>query len=162
MASMDSTSVAIVSVFTSNTREHRARGVMPGNPADGATAYCARSAEKHVFVFSLYAPGADLSFTLSKRERRRVVKNISMIHPQRIFDIQRTFTFDARTAIARSGKTIFNRLLQPLVHALEELFLRFAPHILIVSREQTPGSIESEQRHRMESFLLQVRRENTV
>ena len=43
------------------------------------------------------------------------MKNISMIHPERVFDIHGTFAFDAATAIARNRKAIFKRLFQPLI-----------------------------------------------
>src|SRR5438034_7328101 len=108
---------------------------MSWNSADSAAAQRARSAEKHVFVFGLYAPGADLLFARGKRKRRRVLKDVPMIHSQRVLDIDRAFTFDAATAITRHSETIFNGLFQPLVNTRQESFLRFAPHVRIVSRE---------------------------
>src|SRR5438034_8268539 len=85
-----------------------------------------------------------------------------MVHSQRVLDIDRALAFDAGTAITRNRKTIFNRFFQPLVYTCQEFFLRFAPHVLIVSREQTPRRIESEQSHGMKSLFTQVRRDNAV
>ena len=90
------------------------------------------------------------------------MKDVPMIHPQRILDIDRTFTFDAATAITRHRKTIFNWFVQPLVNTRQESFLRFAPHVLIVSCKQGPRRIEPEQRHRVKPLLTQFRRENAV
>src|SRR6266478_7579674 len=135
---------------------------MAGNPADGAAAKRARSTEKHIFIFSLHAPSADLLFAFGKRPRRRVLKNVPSVHPERILDIDWAFAFDTRTAIARHCETIFNRLFQPLVYASEKSFLRLAPHVVVVSREQAPRRIESEQRHCMKSLFTQVRFENAV
>src|SRR4051812_34105528 len=74
--------------------------IVPGNPAHSAAARRARTAEEHVVEFSFYAPTADLVFPLGKRKRRGVVKDVAMIHPQRVLDIDGTFAFDARPSIA--------------------------------------------------------------
>src|SRR5207244_7000720 len=116
----------IRSFLHSNARDHRARRVMSCNSADRAAAQRARSAEKHVFVFGLYAPGAGLLFALGKRKRRSVLKDVPMVHSQRVLDIDRALAFDAGTAITRNGKTIFNRFFQPLVYTFQEFFFLFS------------------------------------
>ena len=85
-----------------------------------------------------------------------------MVHPERVLDVNRAFAFDAEIAVARHGKTIFQRLFQPLVHALEKFLFREFSHRLVIPRKQTPRRIETEQRHRMESLFSQFRRENAV
>ena len=75
-----------------------------------------------------------------------------MIHPERLLDVHRTFAFNAKIAVARHGQTIFQRLFQPLIHALEKFLLRLFSHRLIVFREQRIRRINSEQRHRVETL----------
>src|SRR5262249_585927 len=162
IASMDSTSLVIALLFISKTREHRARGVVSGNTADCAAAERARPAEKHIFVFSLDAPGPDLLPALGKRKRRRVLKDVPVIHSKGILDVHRGFAFDAGTPVTRDGKTIFNRFFEPLIDTRQESSLGFAPHAFIISDEQVPRRIESEQRHGVESLLTQIRREDAV
>src|SRR6266478_2322666 len=144
IASIDSTSLAIASLFISNTCEHGARGVVSGNTADCAAAERARPAEKHIFVFSLDTPCPDLLSALGKRKRRRVLENVPMVHSKRILGVRRGCAFDAATPITRDGKTIFNRFFEPLINTRQESSLSFAPHVLIISDEQVPGRIESE------------------
>lgn len=57
-----------------------ARGVVPGNAADGPTAKRARAAEENIFPIGLDTPGADIFFPGRKRPRRRVLENIAAIH----------------------------------------------------------------------------------
>src|SRR5213594_2441300 len=141
---MDSTSRVIALLFISNTREHRARGVVSRNTADCAAAERARPAEKHIFVFSLDAPGPDLLPALGKRKRRCVLKNVPVVHSKGILDVHRGFAVDAATPITCDGKTIFNRFFEPLINTSQKSSLSFAPHVLIISDEQVPGRIESE------------------
>ena len=75
-----------------------------------------------------------------------------MIHSERILDVDRAFAFDAETPIACDGKTIFDRLFQPLIDAFDEFLLRELFHRFIVPRKQTPRRIEPEQRHGVEAL----------
>src|ERR1017187_1894357 len=176
IASIDATSagLAIMSDFdiarlllstiqlSTPCREHRSRGIMPGNAAHGTAALRARAAEKHIFVFRFDSPRAGLFYCLRKRKRRRVLENVAMVHPERVLDVDRALAFDAETAIARDSETIFKRLFQPLVHAFEKFLFRLSTHRFIVPREQTPRRIEPEECHGMKTFLAQFRRENAV
>src|SRR4051812_14268471 len=85
------------------------RCVVSGNPAHSAAARGTRTAEEHVVEFRFYAPTADLLFPLSKWKGRRVVKDVAMIHSQRVLDVHGAFAFDARAAIARCSETTFDR-----------------------------------------------------
>src|SRR4029077_4185294 len=91
--------------------------VVSGDTTNSAASRCARSAKKHIFVFRLNTPRPDLVSTLSKWKGRRVMKNVSVIHAQRVFYVYGTFAFDAWAAIARLCKATFDRLFQPLVGA---------------------------------------------
>src|ERR1022692_2806945 len=176
IASIDATSagLAIMSDFdiarlllsttqlSTSCREHRSRGIMPGNAAPGPPALRARAAEKHIFVFRFDSPRAGLFFCLRKRKRRRVLENVAMVHPERVLDVDRALAFDTETAIPRDGETIFERFFQPLVYAFEKFLLRLSPHRFIVPREQTPRRIEPEQCHGMKTFFAKFRCENAV
>src|SRR5262249_16203552 len=118
-----------------------------------AAAQRARTAEKYVVVFSFYAPTTDLAFPLGKWKGRRVVKDVAMVHSQRVLNIHRALAFDARSAIARQGETTFDRFLQPLIAAWQIFLLRFPPHLSIVSCEQAPRRVESEKCHRLKALL---------
>src|SRR6266513_5627809 len=142
--------------------QHFLRCIVPRNAADCAAALRARATEKDILKLRLDAPFAYLRFFLRKWKRRRVLENVAVVHPERVLDINRAFTFDAEIPVARHGETLFQRLLQPLVHALEEFVFREFSHRLIIPRKQTPRRIETEQRHRMESLFSQFRRENAV
>src|SRR5437667_8671898 len=96
---------------------------MPGNAADRATAQRARTAQKDVLVFSLDSPFTGLLLSLDKWPRRRVVKDISVIHPERVLDVDRAFAFNAATAIPRHGETAFDRFFHPPVDAPAAVFL---------------------------------------
>src|SRR6266480_5572294 len=129
------------------------RCVVARNPAYSAATQSARTAEKHVVVFSFDAPTTDLIFPLSKWESRRVVKDVAMIHSQCVLDIDGTFAFDTGSPIARYSEASFDRLFQPLIDAGQISFLRFAPHIVIISCEQAPRRIQSEKRHRVKALF---------
>src|SRR5215813_14130118 len=170
IASIDSTSrgsagwdVELSSIGILSTKfEHLHGGVVPGDAANSATSQRARAAEKYIFVISLNAPRADLVSAFSKWKRWRVVENITVIHSQRVLDVDRAFAFDARTAITRRCEATFDRFFQPLIDAREVFFLRFLSHFFIIPHKQTPGRVESEQRHGVKALLAQLRRENAV
>src|SRR6185503_6226676 len=105
--------------------------VMPGDPANSATSQGAGSAKKHIFVFRLNTPRPDLISALGKWKRRRVMKNVSVIHPQSVFNVDGAFAFDARCAITRQSHATFDRFFQPLVDAGEVFFFRFPAHFFI-------------------------------
>src|SRR5262245_734597 len=67
--------------------KHFHRRVVPGDPANRATSQCARATVKHIFVFRLDSPRADLVFALGKWKRQRIMKNVPVIHSQRILDV---------------------------------------------------------------------------
>src|SRR5438876_10340203 len=94
-------------------------------------------------------------FALSKRKRRRALKNVTLKQPQRVLDIDGTFAFDAEAAITRHGQTILQRLAQPLLDALDESFLGILSHGPVIAHTQGPWRIQAEHRHRMETFLSQ-------
>src|ERR1043166_6124809 len=142
--------------------KHLHRCVMAGNPADSAAAMGAGSTEKHIFIISFDAPSFDLLFAFSKRKRRRILENVSLEHYERILYIDRAFAFDAKAAIAGHGQTIFQRLIQPLINALDESFLRKFSHGPVVAHKQVPWRVQPEQRHCMETFLSQLGRKNAV
>src|SRR5215471_21042229 len=98
--------------------------VVSGDPANSATSQRARAAEKYIFVLSLNAPRADLVSALGKWKRWRVVENVTMIHSQRVLDVDRAFAFDTRTAITRRCEATLYRLFRPLIDAREVFFLR--------------------------------------
>src|SRR5215831_552498 len=118
--------------------QHLHRRVMSGDTTNSATSQCARSAEKHIFVFRLNTPRPDLVSALSKWKRRRVMKNVSVVHAQRVLDVYGAPAFDAWAAIARPCHAIFDRLFQPLVDAGEVFFFRFPAHFFIISHKQAP------------------------
>src|SRR5262245_35541257 len=124
--------------------KHLHRRVVPGNPANSATSQCARAAEKHIFVLGLNTPCADLFSTFGKWKRGRIMKNVPVIHPQRVLDVHGAFAFDTGAAITRQSEATFNRLFQPLVNAGEVFFLRFPPHFFVITHKQTPRRIQSE------------------
>ena len=66
------------------------------------------------------------------------------------------------STISSHGQTIFQRFVQPLIDALDELFLRMLSHGSIVARKQVPWRIQSKQRHRLETFLPKLGRKNAV
>src|SRR5205814_1642804 len=161
IASIDSTSrgsawcdveLSGIGIFSIEFK-HLHRRVMPGNTANSATSQGARSAEKHIFVFRLNTPRADLISALGKWKRRRVMKNIPVIHPQRVFNVDGAFAFDARAAITRQSQATFDRLFQPLIDASQVFFLRLPPHLLIVPHEQAPWRVQSEERHRVKALF---------
>src|SRR4029077_17191805 len=97
IASIESTSAGLASDFDIgrwalsvgrflNQFKHPHCGIMSGNAANSPTSQGAFSTEKHIFVFSLNTPRANLGSTLGKWKRRRVMKNVPMIHPQRVLD----------------------------------------------------------------------------
>ena len=90
------------------------------------------------------------------------MKNVTLKHPQRVLDIDRTFALDTEAAITRHGQAIFQRLVQPLIDALDESFLGMLSHGPVIAHKQVPWRIQSEQRHRMETFLSQLGRKNAV
>src|SRR4030095_6062353 len=61
--------------------QHLHRGIVAWNPAHSTATKRARPTKKHIFVISFDAPGPDLFFVLSKRKRRRVLKNVTLEHP---------------------------------------------------------------------------------
>src|SRR5690242_14605511 len=81
--------------------KHLHRRIVSWDSADSATSQGARSAEKHIFEFRLNTPRPDLVSALCKWKRRCVMKNVSVIHPQRVFNVDGAFAFDARCAITR-------------------------------------------------------------
>src|SRR4030095_8718494 len=99
--------------------KHLHRRVVPGDPANSATSRGARSAEKHIFVFRLNTPCANLPSALGKWKRRRIMKNVPVIHPQLVLDVHGAFAFDESSAIQRQSKATFDRPFQPLVDAGE-------------------------------------------
>src|SRR4030095_1652910 len=135
---------------------------MPGYASNTAPSQRSRAAEKYIFIISLNAPRANLVSAFSKWKRWRVVKNVTVIHSQRVLDIDRAFTFDARTAITRRCEATLYRLFQPLIDAREVFFLRFLSHFFIVPHKQTPWRVESEHRHGVKTLFAQLRRENAV
>src|SRR5436305_13691149 len=170
IASIDSTSrgsawcdveLSGIGIFSIEFK-HLHRRVMPGNTANSATSQGARSAEKHIFVFRLNTPRADLLSALGKWKRRRVVKNIPVIHPERVLDIHGAFAFDARAAITRQSQATFDWLFQPLVDAGEVLFQSFPAHFFIIPHKRAPRRVQSEERHRVKALFAQLRPENAV
>src|SRR5437762_12671719 len=129
------------------------RCVVARNSAYSATTHGARTAEKHVIVFSFDAPSADLIFPLSKWQSRRVVKDVAMIHSQSVLDIDCTLAFDTGSPIARYSETTFDGLFHPLIDARRLSFLRFPPRIVVISCEHAPRRIESEKRHRVKALF---------
>src|SRR5438046_9150274 len=101
-------------------------------------------------------------FALSKRKRRRALKNVTLKHPQRVLDIDGTFAFDTEAAITRHGQAILRPLVQPLMDALDESFRGMLSHGPVIAHKQVPWRIQPEQRHRMETFLSQLWRKNAV
>src|SRR4029453_5770186 len=160
IASIDATSrgsagwdVELSGIRSSSTKfKHLHRGVVPGNPANSATSQGARPPEKHIFVSRLAAPLANLLSAFGKWKGRRVMKNISVIHSQRVLDIHGTFAFDARAAITRQSEATFDRLFQPLVDAGEVFFLRFPPHLFIISHKKVPWRVHYEELHSVKVF----------
>src|SRR5215475_1967812 len=142
--------------------QHLHGRVVPGDAANSATSQRARAAEKYIFVLSLNAPRADLVSAFRKWKRRRVVENVTVIHSQRVLDVDRAFAFDTRTAVPCQRETTFDRLFQPLIDAGEVFFLGFLPHSFIVPHKQTPWRVESEQRDGVKTLFAQLRRENAV
>src|ERR1700731_4105837 len=127
IASIDSTSerfakfdigrLALSSGCFSNYFQNFPGGVVAGNSADRAAAERARSTEKNIFPFSLDSPFPGLLFRGRERPGRRILKNIAVIHAKGVLDVDRAFAFDAQTAVARDRQAIFERFLQPLIHA---------------------------------------------
>src|ERR1044072_4423294 len=135
---------------------------MSGDPADRTTATGACSTKKHILVSSFPSPGANLLFALSKGKGWRVLEDVTLEHPKRVLDIDRTLAFDTGAAISSYGQTIFQRFVQPLIDALDELFLCMLSHGPIVARKQVPWRIQSKQRHRLETFLPKLGGKNAV
>src|SRR5205085_12478848 len=135
---------------------------MAGDAADGAAAMRARAAEKHILEFRLDAPSALLLSRRRKRKTRRVLKDIAVVKPERLLDVDGTLAFNAGAAVTRHGEAIFERLRQPAIQALDKFLLGAGAHRLVIFREQTPGRIEAEQRHGVKTLLAQFRRENAV
>src|SRR6266542_4900466 len=140
--------------------QHLHRGIVAWNPAHSLATKRARPAKVHILVIGFDAPGPDLFFALSKRKRRRVLKNVTLEHPERVFDINGAFAFDAEAAVTRHSQAILQRLVQPLINALDEFFLRMLSHGPVIAHEQIPRRIQSEQRHGMETFFSQLGRKN--
>jgi len=88
---------------------------MTGDTTHGAAALGTGAAEKDIFKFRLDAPLANVLLCLGKRKRRRVLEDVAMEKTERVFDVDRTFTFNAKAAIARNGEAIFERFVQPTV-----------------------------------------------
>src|SRR6516165_2342770 len=170
IASIDSTSrgsaswdVELSGIGILSTKlQHLHGGVVSGDPANSATSQRARAAEKYIFVISLNAPSADLVSAFSKWKCWRVVENVTVIHSQRVLDVDRAFAFDTRTAITRRCEATFDRLFQPLIDARQVFFLGFPPHFFIIPHKQTPGRVQSEERQRVKALFAQLRRENAV
>src|SRR6266480_429394 len=141
ISSIDSTSrgsarwnVELSGIGSLSTKfKHLHRRVMPRNAANSATSQGARSAEKHIFVSRLDTPRANLLSALRKWKRWRVMKNVPVVHPERILDIHGAFAFNARAAITRQSETTFDRFFQPLVDACEVFLLRFLSHFFIIA-----------------------------
>ena len=89
---------------------------MSGNPADRTTATGARSTEKHILVICLHSPGADLLFALSKGKGWRVLEDVTLEHPKRVLDIDRTLAFDTEAAISGHCQTILQGFVQHAIH----------------------------------------------
>ncbi len=62
--------------------EHRAGGVVPGDPADAAAAPRARPAQPHVGVVGLDAPAADLLIALRVRPGQITVEDVAAGHAE--------------------------------------------------------------------------------
>ena len=54
-----------------------------------------------------------------------------------------TFAFDAKTAVARHGKAIFQRLLQPAIQCFDEFFLGALSHRLVVAGQTDVHGVSS-------------------
>src|SRR5580700_4374986 len=92
--------IAFCSRVRSDKFEYFFRGIVSWNSADPAAAKRARATEENIFPFGLHSPGADLFLPRRKRPGGRVVENISVIHAQRVLDVDRAFAFDAQAAVA--------------------------------------------------------------
>src|SRR2546430_8061666 len=148
--------------INSQLLQHFHRCIMPRNTTNRSTPERTRATKKYIPVFRFDAPFTNLRFRLGKRERRRVLKDVAVVHPERILDIDRAFAFDAQTAITRDCQAIFEWLFQPLIHTLDEFLLRESSHGPVVARKQTPRRIEPKQCHGVETFFSQVRGKNAV
>ena len=135
---------------------------MSGNSADRSPAKRAGTAEKDIFKFSLDAPLANVFSCLGEGKRRRVLEDVAMEKTERVFDVDRTFTFNAKAAIARDGEAILQRFFQPLVHAREEFSLRLLAHLLVVFREQRIRRVQPEKGDRLKTFRAQLWRKNRI
>src|SRR5437588_6036397 len=120
------------------------RRIVTGNPADRTATMRARSAEKHIFMLGLYPPAAYLVFPFCEWKGRCILKNIAMVHSERILDIDRTLTFDAEIAISSHSQAIFQWLFQPLIDTDDELLLSIAAHVFVVFCKQGIRRIEPE------------------
>src|SRR2546428_13724520 len=96
--------------------------MVPGNAATRAAALRTRATKKYIPVFRFDAPFTNLRFRLGKRERRRVLKDVAVVHPERILDIDRAFAFNAQAAITRDGQAIFEWLVPPMVSTFHGVF----------------------------------------
>src|SRR2546423_7743113 len=85
-----------------------------------------------------------------------------MVKAKRLFDIDRTFPFDAEIAVTRHGKAVFQWLGQPAVKSFQKSSLGSLPHNFIVLNKQTPWRIDTEEGHGVETLLTQLGRQNAV
>ena len=95
--------------------------------------------QRNTFSNSVSTPQVPTCSFARERKGRRVLKNVAVIHAERFLNIDRALAFDAQTAIPRHGEAILQRLVQPLIHALEESFLGPLSHRLVVADKQIPG-----------------------
>src|SRR5947208_8574222 len=100
---------------------------MPRNTTNRSTPERTRATKKYIPVFRFDAPFTNLRFRLGERERRRVLKDVAVVHPERILDIDWAFAFAPQTAIPRHGQAYFERLFQALIHTLADFLLREFP-----------------------------------
>src|SRR5262245_40816523 len=103
---------------------------MSRNSADCAATERARTAQENIFPFGLHAPRPDLFLPGREWPGRRVLKNVAVIHAERLLDVDWALAFDAKTSIARDRQAIFERLVEPLIDAREKSFFRLFPHRL--------------------------------
>src|SRR2546429_2751102 len=125
------------------------RGIMPGMPADAPATQCARSAKKHVLVFGLHSPLADSFFSFRKRPGRGALKNVTLKHPQRVLDIDRTFALDTEAAITRHGQAIFQRLVPTPIDPLKGSFFRLLLPCPCIHLQKNPLRHQSETTQRL-------------
>src|SRR5207253_11214685 len=79
-------------------------------------------------------PSLSDSYTLSLHDALPIciLKDVAVVKPERLFDVDRAFAFDAKIPVARDGEAIFERFCQPAVHAFDEFLLGTLSHCLIV------------------------------